>query len=138
MTITNASQKEGFLAGGNVYVPHVVVIEKVIDETPGVRTFHFNFKDEKLREEYISLGEKAIATLSEVDDNCELARAHYLTGFFYGAAAFYGQGAIEEVGQKSWSYSMKARAFRKDWRCQSNWLVKQCSELCCLGLPWRR
>jgi NAD(P)H-flavin reductase len=52
MTITNASQKEGFLAGGNVYVPHVVVIEKVIDETPGVRTFHFNFKDEKLREEF--------------------------------------------------------------------------------------
>ncbi|GAH12134.1 unnamed protein product, partial [marine sediment metagenome] len=32
-----------------------MVIEKIIDETPGeraIRTFHFNFKDEKLREEF--------------------------------------------------------------------------------------
>jgi sulfhydrogenase subunit gamma (sulfur reductase) len=43
---------EKFFAGGNVYLPHIAVIEKVIDETPGVRTFHFNFKDEKLRKEF--------------------------------------------------------------------------------------
>jgi sulfhydrogenase subunit gamma (sulfur reductase) len=41
-----------FLARGNVYLPHIAVIERIIDETPGVRTFHFNFKDEKLRQEF--------------------------------------------------------------------------------------
>ena len=41
-----------FLAQGNVYLPHIAVIEKIIEETPGVRTFHFNFKDEKLRKEF--------------------------------------------------------------------------------------
>jgi len=55
MTVTDISQRKRFLARGNVYLPHMVVIEKIIDETPGVRgiiTFHFNFKDEKLREEF--------------------------------------------------------------------------------------
>ncbi|MCL0078264.1 FAD/NAD(P)-binding protein [Dehalococcoidia bacterium] len=47
-----ASDKSRFLAQGNVYLPHIMVIEKIIDETPGVRTFHFNFKDEKLRDEF--------------------------------------------------------------------------------------
>jgi sulfhydrogenase subunit gamma (sulfur reductase) len=41
-----------FLAQGNVYLPHIVVIEKIIEETPGVRTFHFNFKDKKLGKEF--------------------------------------------------------------------------------------
>ena len=41
-----------FLAEGNVYLPHLVVIEKIIDETPVVRTFHFNFKDKKLGQEF--------------------------------------------------------------------------------------
>jgi NAD(P)H-flavin reductase len=36
----------------NVYVPQIVVIEKVIDEAPSVRTFHFNFKDPGLRERF--------------------------------------------------------------------------------------
>lgn len=52
MTVTDISQGKRFLAQGNVYLPHIAVIEKVIDETPGVRTFHFNFKDEKLRAEF--------------------------------------------------------------------------------------
>jgi len=52
MTVTDISHRKKFLAEGNVYLPHIAVIEKVIDETPGVRTFHFNFKDEKLREEF--------------------------------------------------------------------------------------
>jgi sulfhydrogenase subunit gamma (sulfur reductase) len=41
-----------FFAQGNVYLPHIAVIEKIVEETPGVRTYHFNFKDEKLRKEF--------------------------------------------------------------------------------------
>ena len=52
MTVTDASQRRRFLARGNVYLPHIAVIEKIIDETPTVRTFHFNFKDDGLREEF--------------------------------------------------------------------------------------
>jgi len=52
MAITDISHRKRFLAQGNVYLPHIAVIEKIIEETPGVRTFHFNFKDEKLREEF--------------------------------------------------------------------------------------
>ncbi len=51
MTIADVSQRKKFFAQ-NVYVPHIAVIEKIIDETPTVRTFHFNFKDEKLRQEF--------------------------------------------------------------------------------------
>jgi len=50
--MTDISYRTKFLAQGNVYLPHIVVIEKIIEETPGVRTLHFNFKDEKLREEF--------------------------------------------------------------------------------------
>jgi len=52
MAITDISHRRRFLAQGNVYLPHIAVIEKIIEETPGVRTLHFNFKDEKLREEF--------------------------------------------------------------------------------------
>ncbi len=52
MTVTDMSHRSRFLAGGNVYLPHIAVIEKIIDETPTVRTFHFNFKDDGLREEF--------------------------------------------------------------------------------------
>ncbi|GAH72130.1 unnamed protein product, partial [marine sediment metagenome] len=52
MSVTDISQRKRFLARDNVYLPHIAVIEKVIDETPGVRTFHFNFKDEKLRKAF--------------------------------------------------------------------------------------
>ena len=41
-----------FFAQGNVYLPHIAVIEKIVEETPGVRNYHFNFKDEKLRKEF--------------------------------------------------------------------------------------
>ncbi len=53
MTVTDISHRRRFLAQDNVYLPHIAVIEKVIDESPSVRTFHFNFRDEKLREEFI-------------------------------------------------------------------------------------
>ncbi|GAI60762.1 unnamed protein product [marine sediment metagenome] len=52
MAVTDISHRRRFLAQGNVYLPHIAVIEKIIDETPAVRTFHFSFKDEKLREEF--------------------------------------------------------------------------------------
>jgi len=52
MTATDISQRKRFFANGNIYLPHIAVIEKIIDETPGVKTFHFNFKDEKLRKEF--------------------------------------------------------------------------------------
>jgi sulfhydrogenase subunit gamma (sulfur reductase) len=48
MTVADAK----FFAQGNVYLPHIAVIEKIVEETPGVRTYHFNFKDEKLRKEF--------------------------------------------------------------------------------------
>jgi len=50
--ITDISHRRKFFAEGNVYLPHLVVIEKIIEETPAVRTFHFNFKNEKLRQEF--------------------------------------------------------------------------------------
>ena len=52
MAISDISHRKRYLAGGNVYLPHIVVIEKIIEETPGILTFHFNFKDEKLKEEF--------------------------------------------------------------------------------------
>jgi len=55
MTIADISHRRKFLKTGNVYLPHTAKIEKIIDETFGeraIRTFHFNFKDEKLREEF--------------------------------------------------------------------------------------
>jgi NAD(P)H-flavin reductase len=52
MAISDISHRQKYLAEGNVYLPHIVVIEKIIEETPTVMTFHFNFKDKKLREEF--------------------------------------------------------------------------------------
>ncbi len=52
MAISDISHRKRFLAEGNVYLPHIAVIEKIIEETPGVINLHFNFKDEKLREEF--------------------------------------------------------------------------------------
>ena len=69
MAVTDISHRRRFLAQGNVYLPHIAIIEKIIDETPGVRTFHFNFKDEKLREEFTfdsgQFGEYSILGIGE-------------------------------------------------------------------------
>jgi sulfhydrogenase subunit gamma (sulfur reductase) len=51
MTTANTSPSK-FLAQDNVYLPHIAVIEKIIEETPNIRTFHFNFKDKKLRDTF--------------------------------------------------------------------------------------
>ena len=52
MAVSDISYRPRFLAENNVYLPHLAVIEKTIDETYDTRTFHFNFKDEKLRQEF--------------------------------------------------------------------------------------
>ena len=52
MAIADISHRKKFLARGNVYLPHIVVIEKIIEETPDTQTFHFNFKDKNLGEEF--------------------------------------------------------------------------------------
>ena len=36
----------------NLYVPHLMTIEDITDETPDVKTFHLVFKDEKMRESF--------------------------------------------------------------------------------------
>ncbi len=46
------SEKQGFLAQGNVYLPHIVRIGKIVDETPDTRTLHFSFEDEALMEQF--------------------------------------------------------------------------------------
>ena len=52
MAIDEISNRKRFLAGDNVYLPHIAVIEKIIEETQDTRTFHFSFKNEKLRREF--------------------------------------------------------------------------------------
>ena len=52
MTISDIKDRQKFFAEGNVYLPHIAVIEKIIEETPGVRTFHFNLKDQKLQRDF--------------------------------------------------------------------------------------
>ncbi|MFC1899848.1 FAD/NAD(P)-binding protein [Chloroflexota bacterium] len=39
-------------ANDNAYLPDIAVIEKIIEETSRVRTFHFRFKDENLRKKF--------------------------------------------------------------------------------------
>jgi len=52
MTATDISHRSGFIAQGNVYLPHLAVIKKIIDETGDTKTFHLNFKDDKLQGEF--------------------------------------------------------------------------------------
>jgi sulfhydrogenase subunit gamma (sulfur reductase) len=52
MAISDISGRQRYLADGNVYLPHIAVIEKIVDETPGIRNFHFNFKEPALKESF--------------------------------------------------------------------------------------
>ena len=52
MINVDVSQRRKFFAHGNVYLPHVVTIEKIVEETYDTKTFYFNFKDKRLREEF--------------------------------------------------------------------------------------
>ena len=36
----------------NIYLPHIMIIEDIIQETPDTKTFKLKFKDEKLRETF--------------------------------------------------------------------------------------
>jgi NAD(P)H-flavin reductase len=52
MTVTDISDRDKFLVQGNVYLPHIMVVEGIVDETYDTKTFRINFKDEQLREEF--------------------------------------------------------------------------------------
>lgn len=53
MTITQIKQRKKDLdRENNVYMPHIVLVDKIIEETPSVRTIHFHFKDAKLNNEF--------------------------------------------------------------------------------------
>jgi len=52
MPISDISSRPQFPNQGNIYMPHIAVIEKKIEETPDVTTFHFNFKDPELRQSF--------------------------------------------------------------------------------------
>ena len=52
MSISDIGCRPKYLAKGNVYLPHLAVIDKIVDETADIKTFHFRFKDERLREEF--------------------------------------------------------------------------------------
>jgi len=52
MAVTDISHRKKFIADDNVYLPHIVVIEDIVDETYDTKAFRFNFKDEKLREQF--------------------------------------------------------------------------------------
>ncbi len=52
MVISDISHRKRYLPEDNVYLPHIAVIEKIVEETPGILTFHFNFKDPKVKEEF--------------------------------------------------------------------------------------
>ncbi|MFH1652211.1 MAG: FAD/NAD(P)-binding protein, partial [Chloroflexota bacterium] len=52
MPISDISHRPRFPARDNIYLPHLTVITKIIDETADTKTFHLRFKDEKLRGEF--------------------------------------------------------------------------------------
>ncbi len=52
MSVTNVSPRKKKLTQENIYLPHIVLIDRIIEETPSVRTILFNFKDERLRETF--------------------------------------------------------------------------------------
>jgi NAD(P)H-flavin reductase len=52
MSVTDISPRKRSASKENVYLPHIAVIDKIIEETPSVRTLHFNFKEDKLRKKF--------------------------------------------------------------------------------------
>ncbi|MFH1775754.1 MAG: FAD/NAD(P)-binding protein [Chloroflexota bacterium] len=52
MTTTDIEPKGKSPAAGNIYLPNAAIIKKIVDETTDTKTFHFNFKDEKLRQDF--------------------------------------------------------------------------------------
>jgi len=52
MIIADLEQKQRFINKGNVYLPHIVIVDKIIEETPAIRTIRFHFKEEQLNREF--------------------------------------------------------------------------------------
>ena len=63
MAVTNVSPRKKQIDEENVYLPNIAVIDRIIEETPSVRTLHFNFKEEKLRKKFV-FGSGQFAELS--------------------------------------------------------------------------
>jgi len=52
MIIANPKKEGKYLNQDNVYLPHIVLIDKIIEETPSVRTIHFHFRDDQLNRDF--------------------------------------------------------------------------------------
>ena len=52
MPISDISQRPQFPNQGNIYMPHVAVIEKKIEETPDTITLRFSFKDPDMHQQF--------------------------------------------------------------------------------------
>ncbi|PJB38819.1 MAG: hypothetical protein CO106_12045, partial [Deltaproteobacteria bacterium CG_4_9_14_3_um_filter_44_9] len=52
MVAVEKDKGDSLMEGDNVYIPHVMKIEKVIEETQNIKTFHFNFKDETQKAQF--------------------------------------------------------------------------------------
>lgn len=52
MVAAEKDKGDSLMEGDNVYIPHVMKIEKVIEETQNIKTFHFNFKDETQKAQF--------------------------------------------------------------------------------------
>lgn len=53
----------------NIYLPHLMVIEKITHEAPGVKTFRLRFKDEKEGEAFTSKPDSSVNTLRLVKES---------------------------------------------------------------------
>ena len=77
----------------------------------------------KATHECISLGEKAIQALSQVDNEYELARAYCWASWYYSFAFWFkaSEDRLHEMGQKSLSYSKKALELSE--KIGDDWLI---------------
>ena len=108
MSVTNVSRRKKNPSKGNVYLPHIVVIDKIIEETPSIRTLHFNFKEEKLRKKFtfesgqfaelsvLGVGEATFCISSSPTRNDHLECAINRVGLVTNALHRLGVGA--EIG----------------------------------------
>jgi len=108
MSVTNISHRKQNIVKGNVYLPQIAVISKIIEETPSIRTIHFNFKDEKLQKKFtfdsgqfaelsvFGVGEATFCISSSPTRNGHLECAINMVGLVTNALHRLGVGA--EIG----------------------------------------
>ena len=69
MAITDTHNYITYPVRDNTYLPNIAVIERIVDETPGIKTFHFRFKNRKLQEKFTfkpgQFGEYSILGIGE-------------------------------------------------------------------------